>query len=401
MMKKVIEIVLVISIALTLFLPLGVKAAPKTLKDYKNELAKMEQQKRENDRLTANTKAEINAKRNAIVEANNNIEKNEKSVEESKRLVAQSEEDIKQETEELHDVLIYLQVINEENVYLEFIMESNTIADFIERKAIVDQLTAYQTNEIARLEQLIADNQQLQVDLANENVALENSITAYEQKIVELDDYLSSLASIGLDYNEELRAQRELIKTYEDAGCQDNDSIDICYYSKIAGASRLVRPLQSGTVTQPFGNKGHNGIDLGGNAAGTPMYAAAAGVVASVSYKNSCGGNIVILHHYVNGVPYTTLYGHMKAVYVKVGQNVTATTQIGTMGGDRSTWSYDSCTTGTHLHYTVALGHYLSRNENYGYTSWSKFMSQIYVTGDQSVIGIKNTRGFKWNSRYN
>lgn len=399
MMKKSINIIIISALLLTFIIPLQVKAAPKTLKDYKNELAELQKQQRENNRLTANTKAQIDAKRNAITEANNTIATNEKNVEISKEKIAESENKIKQTTEELHDVLIYMQTVSEEKVYLEFIMRSNSMAEFIERKGIIGQLINYQESEIGRLEQLILDNQELQTRLSNENVTLENSINEYQQKILELDDYLSSLASIGLDYNEQVKAQQALIKTYEDAGCKDNDSIDLCYYSKLIGASKLVRPLAQGTVSQAYGNKGHNGIDLAGNSAGTAMFAAAPGVVASVSYKNSCGGNIVTLHHMVNGVAYTTLYGHMKDVYVKTGDRVTATTQIGTVGGDKSTWYYDKCTTGSHLHYTVALGHYLGSGDS-GYTSWSTFMKKASVTGDQSVIGIKNTRGFKWNSRY-
>ena len=398
-MKRLLRYTLCLCLLINLIAPLSVMADSKTLRDYKNELSELQKEQRENRRLSTQANNEVQYKRNAINEANNTIDANEKSVEESKQKIVESEALIVKTTEELHDVFSYMQSIDEDKVYLEFIVQSTTMSDFLERAAIIEQLTSYQNSEIHRLEQLIVDNKQLQIDLNNQNEALEKAITEYEKKIEELQAYINSLASVGLDYDEQIKAQKELIKTYEDAGCRDDDSIDYCYYSKIVNASKFVRPLAKGRITQAYGNKGHKGMDIGGNTPGTAMFASAPGVVASVSYHNSCGGNIVHIHHYVNGVAYTSEYAHMKSINVKVGDTVTAATQIGSVGGDSSTWYYDGCTTGTHLHYTVAFGLYLGSGAN-GYNRYSTFQSKSTPTGDQKVTGIKNTKGYSWSSRY-
>lgn len=399
MMKRLGRYALCFCLLFNMVAPLYVKADSKTLRDYKNELNALQSQQRENKRLSTQANNEVQYKRNAIMEANNTIDANEKSVEESKQKIIESEALIVKTTEELHDVFSYMQSIDEDKVYLEFMVQSTTMSDFLERAAIIEQLSSYQDSEIHRLEQLIADNKQLQIDLNNQNETLEKAITEYEKKIEELQAYINSLASVGLDYDEQIKAQKELIKTYEDAGCRDDDSIDYCYYSKIVNASKFVRPLAKGRITQAYGNNGHKGMDIGGNTPGTAMFASAPGVVASVSYHNSCGGNIVHIHHYVNGVAYTSEYAHMRSINVKVGDTVTAATQIGSVGGDSSTWYYDGCTTGTHLHYTIAFGLYLGSGAN-GYNRYSTFQSKSSPTGDQKVTGIKNTKGFSWSSRY-
>ena len=97
---------------------------------------------------------------------------------------------------------------------------------------------------------------------------------------------------------------------------------------------------------------------MGGNKKGTNIYAPANGTVAHTAYKQSCGGNIIYMHHTVGGKAYTTEFAHLTSIYVKPGQQVTKGTVIGTVGGDSSTFYYDSCTSGTHLHYAVAYGYY-------------------------------------------
>ena len=154
----------------------------------------------------------------------------------------------------------------------------------------------------------------------------------------------------------------------------------------------------SGRVTQPWGNNGHKGIDLGGNKKGTPIYAPANGTVVTTAVKQSCGGNQIYIHHTVGGKAYTSGYAHLTSIYVKRGQYVTKGTVIGTVGGDSSTFYYDNCTTGTHLHYNISYGYYLGAGAN-GYSKWSTFTANSKATAVTSISGFKNTRGWKWSTR--
>ena len=122
-----------------------------------------------------------------------------------------------------------------------------------------------------------------------ENETLTSSISTYEQEVRELEKYIDSLASIGLDKEAEIKDYKDNIKLFEKAGCRDNDDLQACYYNKNESYSTYFsRPLVSGKVTQAWGNNGHKGIDLGGNKKGTAIYAPANGTVAIVAYQQSC-----------------------------------------------------------------------------------------------------------------
>jgi len=112
------------------------------------------------------------------------------------------------------------------------------------------------------------------------------------------------------------------------------------------------RPV-SGRITSSYGSrKGgfHYGIDLAG-ARGTPVYAAASGVVIKavtgcVEGKKSCGGrygNYIVIEH-ENGT--STLYAHLSKVNVSVGQTVSQSKKIGAVGSTGGS-------TGPHLHFEI------------------------------------------------
>lgn len=91
--------------------------------------------------------------------------------------------------------------------------------------------------------------------------------------------------------------------------------------------------------------KMHYGIDISGTGHGSPIYAAKDGIVVTASTHYSLGNYIIIAHE--NN--YYTMYAHLSAHKVKVGQNVTRGQVIGLMGSTGNS-------TGTHLHFSAAVG---------------------------------------------
>ena len=116
--------------------------------------------------------------------------------------------------------------------------------------------------------------------------------------------------------------------------------------------ARLQRPLTvmptRAIFTSGFGYRWgalHDGIDLAGPV-GTPIYAAADGVVKEAGSTNSGYGAWVLLQHSDGTV---TRYGHINSWTVQVGQRVFAGDQIATIGNRGNS-------TGPHLHFSVLLG---------------------------------------------
>lgn len=120
-------------------------------------------------------------------------------------------------------------------------------------------------------------------------------------------------------------------------------------------------PTLSKRVTSPFGNRSggfHDGVDIGAlqkGVEGDKLYAVADGVI-SISKIDGAGLNrgygyyIVVKHK-----GFSTLYGHLQGLDVKVGQRVKAGDVIGRMGNTGSS-------TGAHVHFR------LSNEENIRFT---------------------------------
>ncbi|MEX2010369.1 MAG: peptidoglycan DD-metalloendopeptidase family protein [Parcubacteria group bacterium] len=104
----------------------------------------------------------------------------------------------------------------------------------------------------------------------------------------------------------------------------------------------FLKPINGGKKTQ--GIHGNNGVDLGART-GTPVLASASGkvIVARNGGWNGGYGSYVVISH-SNGTQ--TLYAHLSAVYVSVGQQVSQGKTIGAVGNTGKS-------TGPHLHFEI------------------------------------------------
>jgi murein DD-endopeptidase MepM/ murein hydrolase activator NlpD len=121
--------------------------------------------------------------------------------------------------------------------------------------------------------------------------------------------------------------------------------------------TQLIWPAHGVNITQPFGPSAypfeppfggyphfHTGIDLAGPL-GTPIVAAADGVVAVAEVSTVGYGNHVIIAH-ANGL--LTLYGHLETMLVHQGDVVKAGQLIGLLGSTGNS-------TGPHCHFEVRI----------------------------------------------
>jgi murein DD-endopeptidase MepM/ murein hydrolase activator NlpD len=112
----------------------------------------------------------------------------------------------------------------------------------------------------------------------------------------------------------------------------------------VAGNGKLLWPVPGAIITQYFW-AGHLAIDLATDA-GNPVLAAASGTVISAGWRDNGGGLVIEIDH-GNGMH--TLYNHLGAILVSVGQVVGRGQRIASVG----------CTgncTGPHVHFQVMVG---------------------------------------------
>lgn len=127
-----------------------------------------------------------------------------------------------------------------------------------------------------------------------------------------------------------------------------------------SGDNAVQWPMAEGTYTLTsgfgprespggIGSSNHRGIDLAAPT-GTPIYAAADGVVSASGPVNGYG-NWVVIDHVLNGERVSTLYGHMTNASIKVrtGDQVTKGQHIAGVASEGNS-------TGPHLHFEVWPG---------------------------------------------
>lgn len=390
-------------IVTTLLNPIFVYAAeikdPQTIGDLQYNVNELKRQKAEIERKQQNAKDEIKAKNNAIMKAEADITQAEADIDEATAKIEASNTRIEGLKEQTEKILKVLQQLQDQNVYLEYLSDSSSITELVMRISAIEQITDSNKKNLEKLEALIKQNEQLKIELAQKQKDLEKKILDYQKIIESLYGDLASYDKFELDIDTKIKLAEANLNEYM--------QMSIKKYGKVVLTARLdeflaynagwLKPLNKGTVTSPEGYRTHpvtgakysfhSGIDIGRNAEGTPVYAAAGGKVSGIVYRYSCGGNMVYVNVNVGGVQYTTYYYHLLDINVKVGQNVTTSTKIGSVGGGstaKRNGGYDSCTTGAHLHYGVAKGYY---------------SGGIPVSKVIAPPGFKNATGYNWSVR--
>lgn len=222
----------------------------------------------------------------------------------------------------------------------------------------LEQITQ-KDNEV--LEELQAARQQLadekaaleavQAQLEDQQGQLENKQSELKQNIKQQDNTIQEAAAAE-------QVQQALVdaanKKLNEAAAeldafirkQNNQYADPDMHCSL----NFICPLQSYKyITTRYGSGGHGGVDLAAPQ-GTPIRAAADGVVTIAGYHNSYGNYVSIYHGTADdGKTYATLYAHMcQAPSVSAGQRVSKGDVIGYVGN--TGYSF-----GNHLHLELRI----------------------------------------------
>lgn len=371
-MKKKILMIFI----LLLFMPSMVFAtSQQTLGELKSEYQTKLNEQKEYEAKSEEAKAAIKQNEAAKAQAEQDIHAAEEAMETAQMNIDESNKKIEELTKNVKEVLLYLQQVNGSNAYLEYVSGASTITDFVSRVAVAEQLSLYIEKSTKDLEAEIKKNEELKVELEQKKINLNKQITIYEATIKAKTEDVANYDKYALDINTQVKslktnldsAVKRCEKYAPDLGDKAIINVD-CIDKSTGNISNdgWLKPLNYGTIMSGIGNRWgsyHNALDISGNSPfeGTPVYAAAAGVVSGKISQYWCGGNMLYIDVVVNGVSYTTYYYHLLRFNVNVGDVVDQNTIIGWVGGYSTSTShggYDSCTTGAHLHFGVAKGFY-------------------------------------------
>lgn len=263
------------------------------------------------------------------------------------------------------------------NRLTDLLLRSSDLAQISSRQSYLRAVASTQADLLVAKEQLRDRTDDLLGELAAERArahAERDHVAAQTSKVqserdaqatvryqvnIEIANYNELLNQI-IDRQDEFEAQARELEEQSAAVAEalgrrassSSSSSSSSSASSSSGGSGLGAPLASVRVTSSFGwrvhpiygdRRLHTGTDLAAST-GTPIRAAADGVVVTAGWLGGYGNATVIDH----GAGLATLYGHESAIVVRVGQDVKKGQVIGRVG------CTGSCT-GPHLHYEVRV----------------------------------------------
>lgn len=373
-MKRIIGFLLVFLIIFSI----SFRVEAKTLRDLKNELAAYEKEMNQAKTKKNMTQSEINSINSRVKKIRETIEKDQDNIKKTEGEIVVLEQKAEEKEDQIKDIIAFLQITNSENAYMEYVFGAKSMEDLILRSAVSEQMVAYNDDLINDYNNTIIEYKAKNEDLKKQITNLNSEQDNLKTELVSLGDSLADAQEEVASAKSLVDAQKKLIDYYQNKlGCKDDQDINKC--GTIPFSGKMIRPLTSFSITSEYGYrihpvtrqyKFHSGIDLAGGS--TDVYAVAPGTVAGISWKNSCGGTMLFIHHNINGSYYTVTYMHLYKVNVKVGDYVDQNTKVAVTGGSKSLTPWDSCTTGRHLHFSISRGLYLKE-----YTSWNTWTSKL------------------------
>lgn len=387
MKKMYLKVVSILVIATVILNTVSISYAASSISSQKNELNQKIQetkdnlnevnsQKEESQDKVNNLSSQIDSYESKINSLKSEIETKTNEVNELQKKLDELEAEREKNQSLLDERLVTLYESGEVS-YLDMSLSSTDLTDFISSYYMIETLTAADKELIQNLEndkKEIADTQekvnnslgeieknktelesvqqelskakneeQTKVDkLTEQSHDLENDVEEYEKKMKELDA-------------KEKAQEAALQKKYEEAkkkAEQGNSSGSNSNSGSSSGGSvsskGFIRPVKTGKITAGMyysSGKYHGAVDFGVSV-GTPVYAAADGIVVTSTWGGSDSyGYYIKIKHY-NGL--YTLYAHGSSLVAKVGQEVKQGQLIMYSGNTGNS-------TGPHLHFEVRV----------------------------------------------
>ena len=265
---------------------------------------------------------------------------------------------------------------NGDEDYVSALMDVGSMSDLLNEPEYVSAMADYDYN---MLETLI----QIRETIANDEQMLENNLAEVEKITAQVQEEETAVSQVLDEKNAEMAKYDQMITDQQKLVEQYDAEIQAAAarIAEIEEAARKAReqggeggtvggseyvPYQGGALIWPcpssyrinsgFGTReasgvvtaNHYGIDIG-CPDGTPIVAAASGVVV-LAQRSATAGNWIIISH---GDGLYTIYMHASVLYVSAGQYVNAGDTIMLSGAT-------GATQGRHLHFEVRVGGYLS-----------------------------------------
>ncbi|MGG0658267.1 murein hydrolase activator EnvC family protein [Rummeliibacillus pycnus] len=405
--KRSLTSVIATTLALTLVVP-SVTANAESINELKDKQQELNQKKSKLNSNIQDKTTKINKNQSKMDGIMEQISKLDKKILNTDQKITVALEKIDKTTSEINDMKSSITEL-EKNIndrdellkeraraiqenggsvgYVDVLLKSESFTDFIDRISAVNTLLEAdrliiqeQSNDKKKLEEQKAKLEgklQEQEKYRDELTALRNSLNQKKKDKDHLIDKLEAEQSklkakkklLEKEYSEALNISKEVekdiakeqarlakIARQQAEAAAKNSNINTVSNK---GETGDIPEVASGTWTKPtngtltsgfgwrnigYGPEFHYGVDLA-NKEGTPIVAAADGVVFKAS-PLSTYGNVIMITHSINGHTFTTVYAHLSGYNSTVGQSVKKGQVIGYMGQTGRAF-------GSHLHFEI------------------------------------------------
>ena len=280
------------------------------------------------------------------------------SINEANSALIKSEQNYEEKTELLARRLVAMYEAGETQ-YLDILLNSKDITDFISRYYVIQEIAEYDSVLIEQIEKEKNNLETTKQKLENEQDELKIIKSKSEQTSIVLSNMKTLQQSYVQDLNEGEKILQERLTKYKEEQEEIERQIELATNAidpniQYTGGEMLWPVAISGTaITSNYGVrehpiqgvvKEHTGIDIGNTPLGSPVVAAADGIVTYAGWLGGYG-NCVMINH---GDGIVTLYGHGNKILTSVNTEVKQGDVIMEVGSTGNS-------TGPHLHFEVRV----------------------------------------------
>lgn len=368
-MKRPLLFVLLVALAITV--PAQNKNGTNKAQELRGDLSKIQQKKRELQRQIQSKGRQVRAVAGDIREVdgrltsvNERLEDTTIRLSRSRREQTELAGDLEIATqrlavrkEQVRDRLRAMYMQGEQSV-LSVLVGAETVGDFAARKALLERIARRDREvfeDLKSLRQKVADQKRRKDQIVARIASLKQQHEAEQDELAGVREEKAQLLT-------QLRKQKSALEREYDEFDEESRRIEAqirAYQAAMRGKGEEVTPYKGslmtpvkGRMSSGFGmrfhpvlkqNRMHNGLDIAAPS-GTPIHAAAPGVVITAGWLRGYGNTVIIDH----GGGLSTLYGHASRIYVRSGQRVSRGDRIAAVGAT-------GLATGPHLHFETRV----------------------------------------------
>lgn len=302
--------------------------------------------------------------------------------------IEQKEQEYIEQNELLDERLIAMYESGETS-YLEVLLTSSSMTDFLAKYYAATELIEYDKELMRKTQEQKTQIEAEKAELDSDKVELESFITEAEKKSAELkklqkekQSYANQLTDEEKELQKEIeeleKEERKIQKAIKEAEEKYRQQLEALKNNASSSGSStsggyLIRPISGGYISAEAyysSGKFHGGIDYAVSV-GTPVYAAADGVVMTTANLSGSYGTYVVIRH-ANGLQSYYAHGKKGSIVVNPGQTVKKGQKIMLSGNTGNS-------SGPHLHFEVRKSPYNYSYKTKAYGQDSRVNPQNYM----------------------